>query len=682
MALRAAGIEVWFDQSELRGGDAWDQKIRRQIKSCALFMPLISARTRVRTEGYFRLEWKLAVDRSHLMAADHAFLVPVAIDGGGSADATVPERFRELQWMQLSAGTPTPQFVARIAQLLAAPSGALTEPQGSSGHDSTAAAPPTVRQATAPGGRRMVLVGAAAVALLLIGGAGWLYRRAVVSAPPIATSAAAAPHSAPVARDAGTSLAVLPFVDMSPEHNQDYFSDGLSEELLNQLAQIKDLRVTGRTSSFSFKGKNEDLRAIGEKLGVGNILEGSVRKDGNHLRITAQLINSRDGTELWSQSYDRELSDVFAVQEEIAMAVSTALSVTLDVGEMSRARGGTTHLDAYDKYLQATKLSEAEGYANLHQAAQLFREAVALDPSFSKAWTSLYSTLELSLVYFPDENAALHGELDTIATQAGRLTQDTSSVQLISARSAGEHHAWASAQRAYEAALRLAPSSDPLILLNYSEFLGATGRVREAIAYGERSRTQDPLNLAASTWLQIAYALGGQAELAEAEYERSKPLQGDHQVNDYHALIRLLQGNADPSRIDAQFAKYHSTDFNAMPLTRYLMAHWRDRKGSLIEVRKAYQDPANHTLVRLEIIAEFADYFGDRDLALAALRKQFVDAGDLTIMFIWKPYVTGLRTDARFRQMLRDLGLANYYFSSGNWGDFCKPVGKDDFECH
>jgi hypothetical protein len=189
-------------------------------------------------------------------------------------------------------------------------------------------------------------------------------------------------------------------------------------------------------------------------------------------------------------------------------------------------------------------------------------------------------------------------------------------------------------------------------------------------------------HLAASTWLQIAYGIGGHADLAEAEYERSKPLMGDHQVNDYHALIRLLEGNADPRRIDAQFAQYHSRDFNAMPLTRYLMSHWRDRKDSLTAVRNAYQDPANQTLVRREVIAEFADYYGDKDLALAALRKQYVDDSDVTIMFIWKPYVTGLRSDARFRQMLRDLGLANYYRASSNWGDFCKPLGKDDFECH
>ncbi len=116
---------------------------------------------------------------------------------------------------------------------------------------------------------------------------------------------------------APVTLAVLPFADMSPAHDQDYFSDGLTEELLNQLANIKGLRVTARTSSFQFKGKSEDVRVIGEKLGVANILEGSVRKDGNQLRITAQLISSGDGTHLWSKTYDRELSGVFALQEEV-----------------------------------------------------------------------------------------------------------------------------------------------------------------------------------------------------------------------------------------------------------------------------------------------------------------------------------------------------------------------------
>ena len=149
---------------------------------------------------------------------------------------------------------------------------------------------------------------------------------------------------------------MLPFANLSSDPDQEYFSDGLTEEILNQLAQINALSVTGRTSSFSFKGKNEDVRTIARKLGVGNLLEGSIRKEGRQLRITAQLVNGKDGAHLWSQTYDRELSGVFALQEEIAKDVASALSIKLDVGETRRAKGGTTTVDAWDKYLQAAAL--------------------------------------------------------------------------------------------------------------------------------------------------------------------------------------------------------------------------------------------------------------------------------------------------------------------------------------
>ena len=480
---------------------------------------------------------------------------------------------------------------------------------------------------------------------------------------------------------AGPSLAVLPFVNMSGDKDQEYFSDGLSEELLNQIAQVKGLRVIARTSSFAFKGKNEDLRVVGEKLGAAYILEGSVRKDREHLRITTQLINSRDGIHIWSRSFDGELKDIFTVQEQIAAQVATALSVSLGVGDMPRAKGGTTNLDAYDKFLQARKLSAAEGYENLRQAAPLFREAVALDPNFSRAWSDLYGALQLSLVYFPEQTAQIRKELEGVAAQAERLAPDTSAVQLILALSATDHHAWGKAEQAFDAARRLAAPSENQVLNGYSAFLAATGRVREAIPYSERALRQDPLNLAASTWLQITYALAGHADLADAEYERSKSLEGDHQVNDYHALIRLLRRNAEPERIDAQFKLYHSKDFNAMPLTRYLMAHWRDRVGSLAPVRAAYADPANQNVVGLQVIADFADYLGDKDLALTALRQQYVDNSAVTVLFIWAPYVTGLRADERFKQILRDMGLADFYRSSGKWGDFCQPAGQADFSC-
>ena len=194
--------------------------------------------------------------------------------------------------------------------------------------------------------------------LLLGGGAFWSYQRASEGgndAAPTAANTIGPPASSAVS-DARPSLAVLPFADLSQAHDQEYLGDGLAEEILNQLAQMPALRLVGRTSSFSFKGKNEDLRTIGGKLGVAHLLEGSVRKDGDQLRVTAQLVRADDGTHLWSKTYARELRDVFAVQDDIARDVAQALSVKLDAVTLNRAQGGTTNIDAYDRYLRWRQL--------------------------------------------------------------------------------------------------------------------------------------------------------------------------------------------------------------------------------------------------------------------------------------------------------------------------------------
>ncbi|MDH5177565.1 MAG: hypothetical protein OEX15_12975, partial [Gammaproteobacteria bacterium] len=179
--------------------------------------------------------------------------------------------------------------------------------------------------------------------LLLIGGGALAYYQRNVAddaeAPP-ATKTTTAPPAAQGQPDARPSLAVLPFVDLSQAKDQEYLGDGLAEEILNQLAQVPALRLVGRTSSFSFKGKDADLQTIGSKLGVAHLLDGSVRKSGDRIRITAQLVAAADGTQLWSRAYDRNLTDVFAIQDEIARDVATALSVKLDAVKLNTAQGG------------------------------------------------------------------------------------------------------------------------------------------------------------------------------------------------------------------------------------------------------------------------------------------------------------------------------------------------------
>ena len=193
---------------------------------------------------------------------------------------------------------------------------------------------------------------------------------------------------------------------MSPGHDQDYFADGLTEELINQLAQIPVLRVAARTSSFVFKGKSEDLRSVGAKLGVSHVLEGSVRKSGDHVRITAQLIQCNDGFHLWSDRFDRHLTDIFAIQDDVSRAVANALGVTLGIGEVLRAPGGTKNVQAYDEYLRARSLYQQMGPAEMKRAEEIYREALALDPDFALAWHGLYYVYNDALTFLPDYAAS------------------------------------------------------------------------------------------------------------------------------------------------------------------------------------------------------------------------------------------------------------------------------------
>ena len=182
------------------------------------------------------------------------------------------------------------------------------------------------------------------------------------------------------------SIAVLPFVDLSQAHDQEYFCDGISEEILDTLAKVEGLRVVARTSSFSFKGKNADVNEIGQKLNVQNVLEGSLRREGNRIRVTAQLINARDGFHVWSETFERELQGVFAVQDEITRAIVDALKVKLAIAPATRTRQNT---EAYDLYLQGLYLSNKTDEESLRESLNFFERALEVDPNLSRAWTGI-----------------------------------------------------------------------------------------------------------------------------------------------------------------------------------------------------------------------------------------------------------------------------------------------------
>jgi TolB-like protein/Tfp pilus assembly protein PilF len=402
-ALRTAGLEVWFDQNELRGGDAWDASIRKQIKECALFVPIISHNTQEREEGYFRLEWKLAVDRSHLMADNKAFFFPVILGDVAEGRALVPDKFRERQWTKLNDDVSITAFAARIAKVQA----------GSASSGKSAASSPsnheTISFATAPQTVAPLQNGAQFPSSTHVA------ENFDPGLPPRSLrddnlTGGIPSNVGPSASEKTPSIAVLAFANRSASADDEYFSDGLADELLNVLAKIKGLRVAARTSAFSFKGKSDDIATIGQKLNVATVLEGSVRKSGNRVRISVQLVKVDDGFQLWGETYDRTLDDIFAVQDDIAQAVVQELRTTLlgesagadakiaaEIAQVTAAR--SENPEAQRLVLQARFIAEKRTTVDLQTAIGLFKEALAYDPDYAAAYSGLARALELLASY-------------------------------------------------------------------------------------------------------------------------------------------------------------------------------------------------------------------------------------------------------------------------------------------
>jgi TolB-like protein/tetratricopeptide (TPR) repeat protein len=488
-ALRAAGIEVWFDQSELRGGDAWDSSIRRQIKNCALFVPVISNHTHERAEGYFRLEWKLAVDRSHLITSHKAFLLPVVIDETTEQEEHVPDKFREVQWTRLPGGDTPAAFVERVRRLL---SGEL------SGKPTRIA---SVARTTLESGRLKALLVATIAAFVVslvylvanrlhISNRGAEFGAAPAPAPAV-QSAAATPFNPPP-----HSIAVLPFVNLSGDKEQEYFSDGLTEELLNSLTEINELQVAARTSAFSFKGKDTDIGTIARKLNVGAVLEGSVRRSAHTIRVTAQLINAVTGFHLWSKTYDRNSGDVLRLQTEIATAVAGALKVTLmgDVSERIEL-GGTHNSAAFDAYLRGAKThSEIHEAKDLPTAVAAYTEAIHLDPHYALAFAARSIALSdyAALVATGAETLEGYEKARADAREALILAPDLAEAHLASGLVSEYDLDFTQASDAYARALALAPGN-AVVLAHSGFFAVLMGHIDAGLATLHRAVALDPL---------------------------------------------------------------------------------------------------------------------------------------------------------------------------------------------
>jgi len=497
-ALRAAGIGVFLDQSELRGGDAWDQNIRHRIQECALFIPIVSQNTQERLEGYFRHEWNLAVARTHHMAHQKPFLVPVVVDGTRDQEAFVPDAFRAVQWTRLPAGETTPAFIERIRRLLSAELSPL------SAVSSTTAAMKQPGRASRRLQRAVLAIAAVSVVAALAYFVANEFR-IPKHAPPEAAARAGAGAGAGAGAAPTTfnppphSIAVLPFVNLSGDKEQEYFSDGLTEELLNSLVCIKELQVAARTSSFYFRGKDVELDTIARRLNVASVLEGSVRRTGHKVRITAQLSNAVNGFHLWSQTYDRDLGDVLKLQTEIAEAVAAALKVALLGNFATKIEvGGTRNPDAFDAYLRASKADHsALDKQNLQAAIAGYTAAIRLDPTYAIAYADRSAALSNFARVWAEQTdkADYRSKAEADARKAVTLAPDLADGHLALAYVFEESLAFTEAGQEYERALTLEPGNAKL-LRRYGWFAVVMGRTEAGLAAARRAVVLDPLNTA------------------------------------------------------------------------------------------------------------------------------------------------------------------------------------------
>ena len=485
----------------------------------------------------------------------------------------------------------------------------------------------------------------------------------------------------PAAASSTPSVAVLPFADMSPDKDQEHLSDGLSEELLNKLARLKGLKVAGRTSSFYFKGKNENLRTIGETLGVAHILEGSVRKSGDKVRITAQLIDARDDSHLWSETYDRTLDDIFAVQDEIAESVAKALSVTLGVGDLGHVEGMTRNVEAYEAYLLGNSIFTGRMSQDvLRSQIDSLERAVRLDPSFALGWAALALQYLFYIRYDSTGNAAeWQRKADRALARAVELAPDAAEVLVQSARKASTRGDWTEAERIYRKALDL--HGDASLTFAYSYFLLTAGKARKAIDYLVEARRIEPLDAGISVALSVAYDAAGKAKEALAECDRRNAI-GEPEVQLLGAAIIVALAMGDRSEITRRLdtlIEYDEISGSTHVAVRQLLD---DGPAGLAELHRMHADPAFGSPQHLVVIAVWAAYFGDPALALAAWKDIFARAG-LTSLggVVWMRIFRDARRLPGFKDLLRKIGLVDYWRETGDWGDFCHPVGDNDFEC-
>jgi len=444
------------------------------------------------------------------------------------------------------------------------------------------------------------------------------------------------------------SIAVLPFVNMSSDEEQAYFSDGISEELLNLLAKIPELRVISRSSAFSFKGKDIEIPEIARRLNVANILEGSVRKSGNRVRITAQLIDARSDTHLWSETYERTLDDVFTIQDEISGTVVEQLKITL-LGEAPHVR--KTDPEAFALYLQARHLGRQYSPESLRQSNTLYQQALAIDPDYAAAWDGLSNN------YIGQANEGLL-PADEAFLQARNAVTNALAADPDYAP-AHSHLGWisiiadndlAAAARHLERALALDPTNTDIIG-NAASLLFFLGRLEQAITFNEYANARDPVDAIGRANLGYLFLVEGRWNEAIASYESALQMSPDYLGAHYYiGVAQLLKGDTAAALASMQQEKYEVNRLMGLAMVYHALGNAAASDAALAELI------ANYEAAWAYNIAFVLAYRNEADKAFAWLEKSvtYNDTGLADI--VRQPLFNNISGDPRWLPFLESIG--------------------------
>jgi TolB-like protein/Tfp pilus assembly protein PilF len=615
-ALEDHGIACWIAPRDVEAGAQYAAAIVRAINDSKAMVVVLSA------SAVASVHVGREVERA---ASKRKPIIAFRVDGA-ALNPALEYFLSQSQWID--------------ARALGSKS-ALTKLVEAMGHVSIGLAPEIVAAKSSAGFAKRAFMAAGLVGLAVAAGLGFHYFGPHNDAP-----------AAAVAKVSDKSIAVLPFVDMSEKLDQEYFSQGLSEELLNLLSKVPELNVAARTSAFSFKGKSEDIPTIGKRLRVAHVLEGSVRKSGDRVRITVQLINTDSGYHLWSETYDRKFEDIFAIQDDIAGAVVKALKVTLLQGARPRARA--VDPNAYALFMQARYLTGQGTTESLQQAIDLSHRAIAIDSGYAEAWAllaNIYSNQSLRGMREPVEGYRLAREAATRAlgidpnlvypyVYLGFIAIDNDRDIAVAAR--------------YLAQAQSLDATNMNALELAANVAAALGRTHEAVRLFEYMAAKDPANPSAHGNLGTGYYLDGQNDRAISSWKTALSLSpGFDGLRHNIGVSQLLLGEPAAALTMMQQEPAEPWRLLGVAMAQYSLGQLGASDATLDEMIKKYGGDWPY-----DIACVYASR-GDADRAFEWLNKskEVSDPGGLTFI-VAEPKFNRIHKDPRWAEFLNSVGMS------------------------